>query len=148
MTIKQKSIFSLLLVSFLFLFAVTTVLAQTPLLDSGAAEDLNKQDTAFLGQAGLTSFSLGTTVAHIIQALLSLLGVIFIILVIYAGFLWMTSAGNEENISKAKKIMTAAVIGLVIVLSAYAITTFVINRILIGTGMEGGSSSTPGTPLP
>jgi hypothetical protein len=45
----------------------------------------------------------------------------------------MTAAGSEDKIAKAKKIMTAAVIGLVIVLMAYALSTFVINAIIGAT---------------
>jgi len=65
----------------------------------------------------------------IIQSVLSFLGVIFLILTIYGGYLWMTASGNEEQVSKAKKTLTAAVIGVIIVVSAYAISYFVIERL-------------------
>jgi len=64
-------------------------------------------------------------IGTIIGAILNFLGVIFLILMIYGGFMWMTAAGNEEQISKAQKIITAAIIGVVIVASAYAITAYV-----------------------
>ena len=73
-------------------------------------------------------------VAQIIQVVLSILGVVLIVLIIYAGFLWMTAAGNEDKISKAKKTIVAAVIGLAIVLSAYLITAFVISQLIEATG--------------
>ena len=66
----------------------------------------------------------------IIEVALSFLGVIFLILTIYGGFLWMTAAGNEEKVSKAKKILTAAIIGLIIVISAYAISTLVMSKLV------------------
>lgn len=65
------------------------------------------------------------TIASVIQVLLSLLGIIFIVLIIYAGFIWMLARGNEQEVEKAKKIIQNSMIGLVIVLSAYAITSFV-----------------------
>lgn len=65
----------------------------------------------------------------IIQVALSFLGVIFLILTIYGGFLWMTASGNEEQITKARKILTAAVVGLVIVLASYALSQLVIGRL-------------------
>jgi len=46
-------------------------------------------------------------------------------LVIYGGFLWMTARGNEQQVTKAKDLIISAVIGLVIVLAAYAITAYV-----------------------
>jgi len=100
-----------------------------------------QNDEAFLEVAGLgTQASISDVVSAVIKTLLSLLGVIFIVLIVYAGFMWMTSAGNEEQIAKAKKIMGAATIGLAVVLSAYAITYFVIDQVLEatkgGTGLD------------
>jgi cytochrome bd-type quinol oxidase subunit 2 len=57
----------------------------------------------------------------------SLLGVIFLILVIYGGAKWMTSRGNQEEIKKAKNILISSIIGLLIVLVAYALTWFIFN---------------------
>jgi hypothetical protein len=80
--------------------------------------------------------SLAMIISEIIKAVLLLLGVVFLALIVYGGFIWLTSAGNEENITKAKKILTAAIIGVVIILSAYAITAFVIDRVLFATTGE------------
>lgn len=63
-----------------------------------------------------------------IQTALAFVGLIFMILMIYAGYLWMTARGEEEPIKKAQKIITACVIGLVLVVSAFAITRLVIAR--------------------
>ncbi len=63
----------------------------------------------------------------IINVVLGVLGTIATVLIFYAGFLWMTAAGNEDNVTKAKTIMSAAVIGLVIILAAYSISSFVIK---------------------
>ncbi len=83
------------------------------------------------------------TIAKLIQAALGLLGIILVVLVIYAGFLWMTAQGNEEQVSKAKKMLTNAVIGMVIIMAAYAITGFVVNAILTGTGVAQNPGGTP-----
>lgn len=76
--------------------------------------------------------------ANIIRIALGFLGIIAVVLIIYAGWLWMTADGQEEKIDKAKKILTGAVIGLVITLSAFAIASFILSR-LIGavTGGDG-----------
>ncbi len=68
-------------------------------------------------------------IGRIIQIALSFLGVIALLLIMYAGFLWMTSAGDDDKISQAKKILQNAVIGLVIILSSWAITTFFLSRL-------------------
>ncbi len=90
---------------------------------------------------------LATTVGTIIKAVLALVGTIFLILTIYAGILWMTAAGNEERVKKATSIITTAVVGLIIVMAAYAITYFVTTRLgggTPGTGSTGGAAGTTG----
>jgi len=72
------------------------------------------------------------TTAVMIRTFLGVIGIIFVILTIYAGATWMLSAGNEEKITKAKNILKASVIGLIIVLSAYAITSLAIRLALGG----------------
>jgi len=62
---------------------------------------------------------------QIIGVVLSFIGVIFLILMIYAGILWMTASGNDQQVNKAKNLMINAIIGLIIVFAAYAITAYV-----------------------
>jgi len=64
-----------------------------------------------------------------IQYILAFLGVVAVVIILYAGFMWMTAGGNDEKVGKAKKILIAGVIGMVIILLAYAIATFVIERL-------------------
>ena len=61
---------------------------------------------------------------------LGFLGSIAVVLVVVAGFKWMTAGGNEDKIAESKKLMTAAAVGLVIILLAFAITNFVINSVI------------------
>lgn len=61
----------------------------------------------------------------VIKSLLSFLGVIFFILILYGGFLWMTAQGKEDQIEKAKKIIMSSVIGVTIIFASYIITTIV-----------------------
>lgn len=77
-------------------------------------------------------------IGRIINIVLGFLGVIALGLITYAGYIWMTSNGNEEQITKAKKTLTSAAIGLVIILSAWAITTFVLSR--LSDASHGGGS--------
>jgi len=73
-------------------------------------------------------------IGRVIQIALTFLGVIALILMIYAGFLWMTSSGEEEKISQAKRILRNALIGLIIIMSAWGIATFVLNKLMEATG--------------
>lgn len=66
-------------------------------------------------------------ISLIITTVLSFLGVIFLVLAIYAGYTWMTAGGNEELVKKAKDTLTSAIIGLVIVLASYVISWYIIN---------------------
>ncbi len=104
------------------------------LLDSESQAELDKQNQAFIETSGLgTQYSIGSMVSAVLKMLLSFLGLLFFLLILYSGFLWMTSAGNEEKIDKAKAIMKGAVIGLLIILMAYVITYFVIDQALEAT---------------
>ena len=70
------------------------------------------------------------------RVFISLLGVIFMAYIIYGGFLWMTAAGNEERVSKARKIIRDGVIGIVVILSAAGIYVLVLKAFSI-SGFEG-----------
>jgi hypothetical protein len=74
-----------------------------------------------------------TTVGSLIQFGLSLLGIICLFLVLYAGFLWMTAGGDDGKVDEAKTIMKNAVAGLIIIMSAYAISTFIFEQIATAT---------------
>ncbi|MFH0840403.1 MAG: hypothetical protein V1865_00240 [bacterium] len=71
---------------------------------------------------------------NVIKILLALLGVIAVVLILYGGFLWMTAMGNDDKVAKAKSLIGAGIIGLLVILAAYAITVFVLRSFLDATG--------------
>ena len=71
--------------------------------------------------------------AAVIRVMLGFLGIIAVLIILYAGFLWMTAAGNEDKITQAKGMMSAGVIGLIIILAAFGIATFVMNALVNAT---------------
>ena len=81
--------------------------------------------------------------ARIVQIALGFLGILAVALIVYAGYIWMTSAGNADRVEKAKNIIKNAVIGLVIILSAFAIVSFIIAQ-FTSTSPGGGSGTSPG----
>lgn len=74
-----------------------------------------------------------TIVFTIVNTALIFLGTITLILVIVAGFLWLTAAGEEEKIKKAKDIMKGATLGLVVVLGSYGLAQYLFTAIRIAT---------------
>lgn len=78
-------------------------------------------------QLGLGEADLKDTVINILQWVLGILALVAVVMVIIGGFQWLTSAGNEEKIERAKRVISSAVIGLIIVLLAWAIVIFVAN---------------------
>ena len=88
-----------------------------------AGGDFNVEDPS--GINGPTKMTLGQSITGIINYFLGLLGLIAVAFLIYAGVLMVTAGGNEEQVAKAKKIITYAVIGLIIVILSFAIVQFV-----------------------
>ena len=82
---------------------------------------------------GLGTKDIRETVASIINVALGLLGIVAVVIILAGGFTWMTAAGNEEKVDKAKKMIFAGIIGLAIILSAYAIARFVITSLINAT---------------
>ena len=72
-------------------------------------------------------------IGTVVNAVLALLGVIFLTLIIYGGYMWMTAGGDEGKVEKAKYTISRSIIGLVIVLAAYAITFFVLDKVIQAT---------------
>jgi len=123
LTKKFKIIFSSLLFILSFLIVAQTGLAITS-ATVGADTGLDK--TAAGGYGTLPKdTNLSSIIGKIVGTALAFLGVIFFVLIIMGGYMWMTSMGNEQSTTKAKDILLAAVIGLFIVLIAYAATMLI-----------------------
>lgn len=65
-----------------------------------------------------------------VQGVMVMIGVIFGILIIYGGYFWMTARGNEEKVKKAIQILTSAIIGFILVIAAYAITSYIVDKVI------------------
>lgn len=95
---------------------------------------------------GLPATDIRLIIARVIRVALGFLGVIFLALVIYGGYLWMTAGGNDEKIGEAKKVIINGIVGLIIILSAYAIVLFVMKLLGIGPG-DGANDGQVGPPV-
>lgn len=137
-----KTVAAQLLIVILLLPAISS--AQDSGTISDSASPLLKKLNTVGTSAGYDSGTSETTILEIlgtgIRVGLSLLGVIFIILILLAGYNWMTAAGDQEKITKAQHTIRSAIIGLLIIVGAFAIWMF-ISRVLIGGG--GGGLTPP-----
>lgn len=70
-----------------------------------------------------------TTIARIINVLMGLLGIIAVIMILIGGFKWMTAGGNEDKVGEARKFILQGIVGLVIILAAWAIASFVLTQL-------------------
>jgi len=122
----MKKIFCPIIIP-VFFFLLLTAIAPAQAAGLGGAFSANTLGAAASG------YSTGTDIYQIISAIidtvLSLLGIIFVILIIYGGITWMTSEGEEARVEKAQRIMREAVVGLIIVMAAYAISFFIISAL-------------------
>ena len=141
-----KKYFKKALIIFILLIVVSTNFYFSFDCQAGVSDDIK---TSMGNAANLSwgktdptgSNSLGGIVATAVKAFLGLLGIIFLVLIIYAGFNWMTAQGEEEKVTKAKETLQSAVIGLIIIIAAYSITYFVFNN-LPGGSSGGGADVT------
>ena len=139
---------------FIAIFIFSFILISTPVLAQNLQDAFSTSEAHPAGGSSETALStvadgagyspantFNSMIGKIILTALSLLGIIFLILLIYAGYLWMTASGNEQQVSKAQSIITTAIVGLVIVLSAYSISYFVLNSLQEETLRENTSTS-------
>jgi len=117
--------------------ALISVMALLPLKVFAASEALERA-LEVGGATGLKGTDQGDTlpamIGKMINAALGMIGIVVVLLIIYGGFLWMTAGGSEEKVTKGKKMITNAFIGLIIVFAAYAITNFVVSSVMGAAG--------------
>ena len=81
------------------------------------------------GTVGIKGPDIYTFIGKTLAGFIGFLGLIFLILIVYAGILYLTALGEEERIKKSKRLLTWAVIGMLIIVGAFTLTTFVFNRL-------------------
>jgi len=106
------------------------------------AQEVALQGLQTVGDAtGLGQEDIRVIIGNIVRIVLGFLGLVAVIIVIYAGALWMMAKGDPAKVQKAKSILVNAGIGLVIILSALTITQFVLNSLAAATGLGTGTST-------
>ncbi len=101
------------------------------------AQNMNSGLEQFQAESGLQSTDLTVVIGRIVKIVIGFLGLIAVVIILIGGFQWMTSGGDSEKIQKAKDMMIHGLIGLFIVVIAYAIALFVmgvIGKVINPTG--------------
>lgn len=113
----------------------------TPALAAGFQETIGSglKDAAPVELQGATD--LNAIIGRLISAVIGFLGVVLFVYLLYGGFLYMTAAGDSKQVQKATDIIRQAIIGLVIIASAYAIANFVIGSLGNATSAGSGASA-------
>ncbi|HBI97111.1 MAG: hypothetical protein US83_C0007G0010 [Candidatus Falkowbacteria bacterium GW2011_GWC2_38_22] len=131
--IAQKNkliLLNCLIIVAVFFIGLNCVSAQTPEIGIDYAANVGLIDP---GDKDVRVF-----IVEVVRYFITFLGIIAVAMVMYAGFLWMTSGGDPEKVNKAKSALINSVIGLIIIISAFAIVTLIINF------MEGGGGNGAG----
>jgi hypothetical protein len=123
MNFGKIKILYLLLPFFLFVFSFNLLSANYG-LDATVGQG-NLEEAFSVSEVNNDDSFISSRLGVLIGAALSFIGIIFMVLIIYGGLLWMTARGNGQQVEKAQSLITQSFIGLIIILAAYAITTFV-----------------------
>ncbi len=115
-----------------FAFPTGILPARAALLDDQEGIKPGGEIGTVFGTAGEPT-SIQAVVANVIRVFLGLLGIIFVVLIVLAGYKWMTAMGDSGKVDEAREQLSTAVIGLAIILAAYGITIFVMSRALKAT---------------
>jgi len=97
------------------------------------ADLITTSDLGISYNPGLGSQDIRETVADIIRVALGLLGIVAVVIILIGGFTWMTAGGNDDKVAQAKKWIFSGIIGLAIILSAYALSSWVIDVLVEAT---------------
>lgn len=100
-----------------------------PSLVLAANPALNELTDVAINKGPFQEANLLDVVGAVVGVALGLVGTVFLILMIYAGYNWMTAQGEEEKVTKAKAIIIQSIIGIIIVVGAYAAWRFVFSRL-------------------
>ena len=92
-------------------------------------------------ESGIPTTSVAVIIARVIRVFIGTLGIVFTVIVLYSGFIYMTAQGDPDKVKKAVAMIKNGIIGLILCLSSYTIATYILNRILDAAGMSGGTSS-------
>jgi hypothetical protein len=132
MTSLIKKYKSLLLPILLVLFLLTGGFVHQVRADTTDCWSTKNQMTCLdqvKNDLDLSNKSFPEIIGGIIKIVLSFLGIVFFVLILYSGILWMTSGGNQTKIETAKQTISSATIGWIIVMSSYSLSVYIMSKL-------------------
>lgn len=129
-----KNLLSLMFVGILFVPALSASAISKDAMFGGASIKGNVESNIGLAAYDETRNDPRVIAANIIKFLLGFLGIVAVVIIMTAGFKWMTAGGDAKNVDAAKELMKNGVMGLIVILSSWAIANFVIDQLLNVTG--------------
>lgn len=129
-----------------YIWVGTLLFLLSPTITRGATAQQGLQEA--VSGTGLPQTPIEATAANLIIVILGIVGILFMLLILYGGYSWMmgSRSGNEKDIAQAKTILTNATIGLIIITLAYAITYFIASQLISATSNTTPTTTTQPTP--
>ena len=123
--INAKNFFKILILTLIVIFSIC----------GGSVEAFGPDNlgVSYASYSGLTSKDVRENITDMLRIAMGVLGTVAVVIVIYAGFLWMTAGGNDERVGQAKKWLYGGVIGLALILTSYSISSWVISHLVDST---------------
>lgn len=97
---------------------------------SATSATINDYGGDYVNDIGLGDASPEDIAVSVINWILGILALIAVVMILIGGFKWMTAGGNEEKVEGAKKLLIAALIGLVIILASWGLAVYAFNNLL------------------
>ncbi len=126
----KRFIISFFLPLIAVVFCATLMVRATPVFAANAADPFGLQGTRNETQYKDSKKTIPEIVGGLINVALSIIGFVFLGLALYSGFKWMTAQGNEKDVTKARDTLINATIGIVLIVAAYAITSFIFTDVI------------------
>ena len=121
---------------FSFAYALTAGSVTAATLDPwGAGSDAAVTENTLMTDTGLTGSDPRTVIANVINTILGFLGVVAVVIILMGGFKYMIAGGDETKIGEARALLVSGIIGLIIILGAFGIASFVVKAILGATAV-------------
>lgn len=134
---SPKSLFSTGMKKIIFLAILTLILISPLITITAHAASVDEAQNILKGVGervfGSGESDVAVIVGRVIQTVLGIIGIIFTVLIIFGGILYMTAAGNQEQVTKARTLLRDSIIGLAIIITSFAITEFIVFNILSAT---------------
>ncbi len=140
---NHRTLYSLIIVASLFVTMIPVLAsAQVGSTSNSGIDDFGVEQGSFDGTLQAPDTDLRGAIVLVVQYLLGFLGILMVIIILYGGYVWMTAGANTDRILLAKKIIINATIGLIIILTAFAIVSLIFRE--LGNGLGGGNAPCPG----